>query len=115
MSGVVTVPELLEGHTVLDIECLDRIYLNGYVPKLQVGGQVITFLHDHRGMRRPIRPEQPVEMGSAGHPARPRRCADGQHAGPEPGGHGQQPGGLGLGVHTGRNLPGLPAADMTLQ
>ena len=27
MSGVVTVPELLDGHTVLDIECLDRIYL----------------------------------------------------------------------------------------
>jgi hypothetical protein len=50
MSHVVTVPELLDGHTVLDIECLDRIYLNGYVPTLQVGGQVITFLHDHRGM-----------------------------------------------------------------
>src|SRR5258708_27659795 len=50
MSHVVTVPELLDGHTVLDIECLDRIYLNGYVPKLQVGGQVVTFLHDHRGM-----------------------------------------------------------------
>jgi hypothetical protein len=50
MSGVVTVPELLDGHTVLDIECLDRIYLNGYVPALQVGGQVVTFLHDHRGM-----------------------------------------------------------------
>src|SRR5262244_2930073 len=50
MSGVVTVPELLDGHTVLDIECLDRIYLNGYVPTLQVGGQVVTFLHDHRGM-----------------------------------------------------------------
>ncbi len=27
MSRVVTVPELLDGHTVLDIECLDRIYL----------------------------------------------------------------------------------------
>ena len=50
MSHVVTVPELLDGHTVLDIECLDRIYLNGYVPVLQVGGQVVTFLHDHRGM-----------------------------------------------------------------
>jgi hypothetical protein len=50
MSGVVTVPELLDGHTMLDIECLDRIYLNGYVPKLQVGGQVVTFLHDHLGM-----------------------------------------------------------------
>ena len=50
MSHVVTVPELLDGHTVLDIECLDRVYLNGYVPVLQVGGQVFTFLHDHRGM-----------------------------------------------------------------
>jgi hypothetical protein len=50
MSCVVTVPELLDGHTVLDIECLDRIYLNGYVPTLQVGGQVLTFLHDHRRM-----------------------------------------------------------------
>jgi hypothetical protein len=50
MSHVVTVPELLDGHTVLDIGCLDRVYLNGYVPALQVGGQVFTFLHDHRGM-----------------------------------------------------------------
>ncbi len=50
MSGVVTVPELLDGHTVLDIECLDRLYLNGYVPTLQVAGQVVTFLRDHRGM-----------------------------------------------------------------
>jgi hypothetical protein len=51
MSGVVRVPELLDGHTVLDVECLDRIYLNGYVPMLQVGGQVITFLHGHLGMK----------------------------------------------------------------
>jgi hypothetical protein len=51
MSHVVTVPELLAGHTVLDVECLDRIYLNGYVPALQAGGQVIAFLHDHLGMR----------------------------------------------------------------
>ena len=47
---VVTVADMLDGHVVLDIECLDRLYLNGYVPKLQVGGQVVTFLHDHRGM-----------------------------------------------------------------
>jgi hypothetical protein len=50
MSHVVTVPELLDGHTVLDIECLDRIYLNGYVPLLQAGGQVVTFLRGHLGM-----------------------------------------------------------------
>ncbi len=49
MSHVVTVPELLDGHTVLDIECLDRIYLNGYVPGLQVGGQVVSFMTQHLG------------------------------------------------------------------
>ena len=49
MSHVVTVPELLDGHTVLDIECLDRIYLNGYVPLLQAGGQVVTFLRGPSG------------------------------------------------------------------
>jgi hypothetical protein len=31
----------------------------------------------------------------------------GQHAGPQPGGHGQQPGGLDPSVHACRNLPGL--------
>src|SRR5467141_3016360 len=49
MSHVVTVPELLDGHTVLDIECLDRVYLNGYVPNLQVGGQVVSFMTQHLG------------------------------------------------------------------
>src|SRR6266550_7071748 len=50
MAETVTVNDLLDAHVTLDIECLDRIYLNGYVPTLQVGGQVLTFLHDHRGM-----------------------------------------------------------------
>jgi hypothetical protein len=44
----VTVNDVLDGHVVLDLECLDRIYLNGYVPNLQVGGQVVNFL-SHRG------------------------------------------------------------------
>jgi hypothetical protein len=44
----VTVNDLLDGHVVLDLECLDRLYLNGYVPNLQVGGQVVNFL-THRG------------------------------------------------------------------
>lgn len=26
--------ELLKEHVVLDVECLDRIYLNGYIPRL---------------------------------------------------------------------------------
>jgi len=33
----------------LDISCLDRVYLNGYVAKLQTPGGVIWFFHEHRG------------------------------------------------------------------
>jgi hypothetical protein len=46
---MVNINDVLDGHVVLDLECLDRIYLNGYVPKLQVGGQVVTFLTAHLG------------------------------------------------------------------
>ncbi|PWK77979.1 hypothetical protein C8D88_13016 [Lentzea atacamensis] len=45
---MVTINDILDGQTVLDIECLDRIYPNLYVPTLQVGGQVMLFLW-HRG------------------------------------------------------------------
>ena len=45
----VTVNDLLDGHVALDIECMDRLYLNGYVPNLQVGGQIVTFLTRHLG------------------------------------------------------------------
>jgi hypothetical protein len=32
-----------------DIECLDRIYLNAYVPTLQSSGQVVAFMTQHLG------------------------------------------------------------------
>jgi hypothetical protein len=44
---VLRVGDLLDGHVALDVECLDRIYLNGYVPNLQVGGQVSSFMTAH--------------------------------------------------------------------
>lgn len=44
-----TVGRLLEGHVGLDLECLDRLYLNGYVPNLQCSGQVVNFLTHHLG------------------------------------------------------------------
>jgi hypothetical protein len=47
MAATVTINDVLDGHVVLDIECLDRIYVNGYVPNLQVGGQVVSFLTAH--------------------------------------------------------------------
>jgi small basic protein len=49
MATVVTVNDVLDGHVALDVECLDRIYLNGYVPNLQVGGQVVSFMTQHLG------------------------------------------------------------------
>jgi hypothetical protein len=49
MATVCNVNDVLDGHVVLDVECLDRIYLNAYVPNLQVGGQVVTFLTAHLG------------------------------------------------------------------
>ena len=49
---MVTVGGLLDGHVSLDLECMDRIYLNGYVPNLQVAGQVVSFMTEH--MRCPI-------------------------------------------------------------
>lgn len=30
------------------MECIDRIYLNGYIPSLQTGGNLVTFLTKHR-------------------------------------------------------------------
>ena len=47
---VVTVNEVLDRHACLDLDCLDRLYLNGYLGQLQVGGQVIRFL-SHRGFK----------------------------------------------------------------
>jgi hypothetical protein len=49
MTRVVTAGEVLDGHVALDIECLDRIYLNAYVPILQSSGQVVAFLTQHLG------------------------------------------------------------------
>jgi hypothetical protein len=37
------------GHVGLDISYLDRLYLTGFVAKLQTPGGVVYFLHDHRG------------------------------------------------------------------
>ena len=48
-TAVVTAADMVDGHVSLDISCLDRLYLTGFVPKLQTAGGVIYFLHDHRG------------------------------------------------------------------
>ena len=49
MAKPVTVNDVLNGQVALDLECLDRVYLNGWVNNLQVGGQVVSFLTAHLG------------------------------------------------------------------
>ena len=49
MVAVVNINEVLDGHVALEVECVDRLYLNAYVPILQVGGQVKRFLEEHLG------------------------------------------------------------------
>jgi hypothetical protein len=41
--------DLLRDHVTLEVECLDRIYLNGYVPILQTGGQLVKFMMERLG------------------------------------------------------------------
>ena len=49
MTSVVNINDVLDGHVGLDLACIDRLFLNAYVPNLQVSGQVVTFLTAHLG------------------------------------------------------------------
>ena len=44
-----TIHELIRDHVSLEVECLDRIYLNAFVPELQMPGQLVSFLCHHLG------------------------------------------------------------------
>jgi hypothetical protein len=39
-----SIPELLNGHVTLEVECLDRLYLNGYIGALATPGGLVTFM-----------------------------------------------------------------------
>jgi hypothetical protein len=43
-----TVAEVLSEHVTLEVECIDRMYLNVYVPALQFPAGVACFLKNHR-------------------------------------------------------------------
>jgi hypothetical protein len=40
---------IIKDHVTLSVRCLDRIYLQGYMPKLQTSGGLCYFLRDHLG------------------------------------------------------------------
>ena len=48
-----SVAEILDHHVTFELEAIDRMYLNGYVPSLQTGGGVVWFMKQHLGARVP--------------------------------------------------------------
>jgi len=54
-----TIPELLDGHVTLEVECLDRLYLNGYIGRLATGAGLVVFMREQLG--KPV--ASPVVLG----------------------------------------------------
>ena len=55
------IPELLDGHVTLEVECLDRLYLNGYIGSWATPGGLVTFMRGQLGKPVP----SPVVLGQA--------------------------------------------------
>jgi hypothetical protein len=53
------IPELLDGHVTLEVECPKRLYLNGYIGGLATPGGLVTFMPMQLGKRIP----SPVVLG----------------------------------------------------
>jgi len=49
MSVPRSVADVIQQHVALEVECIDRMYLNVYQPKLQTEGGVAAFFRFHRG------------------------------------------------------------------
>src|SRR5713226_530534 len=47
------VADILQNHVTFELEAIDRMYLNAYVPSLQTGGGVVYFLKTPLGVRVP--------------------------------------------------------------
>ena len=51
---------LLRDRTALTCRCIDRIFIQGFVPKLQSVGQVCIYLHDVKGFPIPSSAPSPI-------------------------------------------------------
>ena len=48
-----SVAEILDQHVTFELEAIDRMYLNVFVPNLQYEQRIIRFFRDHRGQPLP--------------------------------------------------------------
>ena len=49
MSLTRNASNVLSKHVVFEVECIDRMYLNVYVPGLQYAGGLVGYVHRHLG------------------------------------------------------------------
>jgi hypothetical protein len=50
MTLPLSAAEVLGEHVLFELECIDRVYCNAYVPKLAYPGGVASFFTKHRGV-----------------------------------------------------------------
>jgi len=72
-----TVADVLTDHVVFEVECIDRMYLNVYVPGLQYAAGLVAFVH--RQLDLPIASTAPLGKISDGFTAGMHRFARDQH------------------------------------
>jgi hypothetical protein len=48
-----TVEEIIRDQVSLETSCVDRVYINGYIPTLMQPGQLVNFLRKHLGYQIP--------------------------------------------------------------
>ena len=51
MNDCTSVAELQREHITFELECIDRMYLNLYVPQLTSAGGVASYFRDYKGQR----------------------------------------------------------------
>jgi hypothetical protein len=73
MTVARTVADVLADHVVFEVECIDRMYLNVYVPQLQYPAGLVGFVHRQLGL--PIASTAPMAPISEGFSTAMRRFA----------------------------------------
>ncbi|MDQ4031916.1 MAG: hypothetical protein M3332_06480, partial [Actinomycetota bacterium] len=73
MTVARSVADVLNDHVVFEIECIDRMYLNVYVPQLQYPAGLVGFVHRQLGL--PIASTAPLGKISDGFSTAIRRFA----------------------------------------
>src|SRR6202158_5092739 len=72
-----TVADVLSDHVVFEVECIDRMYLNIYVPQLQYAGGLLGYVQRQLGL--PIASTAPLARITDRFATAVHRFADREH------------------------------------